>query len=96
VSAQWSKGPWAAGLVNHYKSGYLDADGVNHVGEYSTFDLYGSWSPGKQLTLTAGVKNLMDKKPPHSEQGATFQVGYDPRFTDPLLRAYYVRGTYRF
>jgi iron complex outermembrane receptor protein len=38
----------------------------------------------------------MDKKPPHSEQGATFQVGYDPRFTDPLLRAYYVRGTYRF
>jgi iron complex outermembrane receptor protein len=66
------------------------------VGAYSTWDLYGSWSPNKQLTLTLGVKNLFDKKPPATEQAATFQVGYDPRFTDPFLRSYYIRAQYRF
>jgi iron complex outermembrane recepter protein len=96
LSAQWAMGPWAAGLVNHYKSGYLDQDGVNQVGSYSTFDLYGSWSPNKQITITAGVKNVLDKKPPTSNQDATFQVGYDPRFADALLRAYYIRAQYKF
>jgi iron complex outermembrane receptor protein len=100
LSANWALGAWAAGLVNHYKSAYLDEVIPKvvrqEVGAYSTFDAYGSWSPNKQLTLTVGVKNLMDKKPPHTEQAATFQVGYDPRFTDPLLRSYYVRAQYKF
>jgi len=42
------------------------------------------------------VRNLLNREPPHTEQGATFQVGYDPRFTDPYLRSFYVRGTYKF
>jgi len=100
VSAQWSMGSWSAGLVNHYKSGYLDQDvgqtPILQVGSYSIWDLYGSWAMNKSLTITAGVRNLMDTKPPHTEQAATFQVGYDPRFTDPLLRTFYVRGTYKF
>jgi iron complex outermembrane recepter protein len=96
LAANWSNGPWAAGLVNHYKSGYLDQDGTSDVGAYSTWDLYGSWSPNKQFTLTAGVRNMFDKAPPATVQSATFQVGYDPRFADPYMRTYYVRGTYRF
>jgi iron complex outermembrane recepter protein len=100
IAANWAMGPWAAGLVNHYKSGYLDEDVgqavIGHVGAYSTWDLYGAWSPNKQMTLTVGVKNLFDKSPPASAQAATFQVGYDPRFTDPFLRSYYIRGTYKF
>jgi iron complex outermembrane recepter protein len=100
LAAQWAMGPWTAGIVNHYKSGYRDEDVGQavraQVGSYSTFDLFGSWSPDKQVTITAGVKNVFDTKPPTTAQGATFQVGYDPRFADPLLRAYYVRGTYRF
>jgi iron complex outermembrane receptor protein len=100
LSAQWAQGAWSAGIVNHFKSGYRDEDvGQDvreHVGSYSTFDLYGSWSPNKSLTLTAGVKNVFDKKPPHTEQTATFQVGFDPRFADAYQRLFYVRGTYRF
>ena len=100
LSANWTMGAWAAGLVNHYKSGYLDENigqtPILQVGAWSTWDLYGSWSPTKSVTLSAGVRNLLDKKPPASAQGATFQVGYDPRVTDPLLRMFYVRGTYRF
>ncbi len=96
LSANWSMNQWAAGLTNHYKSGYLDQDGVNDVGSYSTWDIFGSWTPRKEFTLTAGVRNVFDKAPPKSVQSATFQVGFDPRFADPLMRAYYVRGTYRF
>src|SRR5581483_9112496 len=100
LSAQWAMGPWTLGLVNHFKSGYLDEDVgqavIQKVGSYSIFDVYGSWAPTKQFTLTAGVKNLADTNPPHTEQAATFQVGYDPRFTDPLGRAYYVRAQYKF
>jgi iron complex outermembrane receptor protein len=100
MSATWNNGPWTLGLVNHYKSGYQDEDVGQavraHVGAYSTFDLFGAWQVNKNINITAGVKNLFDTKPPHTEQGATFQVGYDPRFADALLRAYYVRAQYKF
>jgi iron complex outermembrane receptor protein len=100
LSAHWSMGPWAAGIVNHYKSGYRDQDvGQDvrmQVGSYSTWDLYGSWSPNKNMTLTLGVRNVGDTKPPKTEQASTFQVGFDPRFTDPFLRTWYLRGTYKF
>jgi len=96
VSANWSQGPWAAGLVNHYKSGYEDVDTTNHVGAWSTWDAFVSYTWNKNLTVTGGVRNLLNREPPHTEQGATFQVGYDPRFTDPYLRSFYVRGTYKF
>ena len=78
------------------KSGYTDANGVNKVPAYSLWDAYGTWQATKALTLTAGIRNLLDKDPPLSTQTATFQVGYDPRYTDPLGRVYYVRGTYSF
>jgi len=48
------------------------------------------------MTLTLGVKNALDKAPPASVQASTFQVGYDPRFADPFMRVFYVRGTYKF
>ncbi|HUR89905.1 MAG TPA: TonB-dependent receptor [Ramlibacter sp.] len=100
VSANWSMGAWAAGVINHYSSGYQDEDIGQpvraQVGAYSTWDLFGSWSPNKKLTLTAGVKNVLDKAPPSTVQGATFQVGYDPRFADPYMRSFYVRAQYKF
>ena len=40
--------------------------------------------------------NLLDKEPPFSNQGTMFQKGYDPRYTDPIGRAYYLRGSYTF
>ena len=100
----WSSGEWGAGIVHRFKSSYTDQnDGIpegdplfNKVSSYSIFDLYGTWQPTKQIMLTAGVRNLLNEDPPFSNQGATFQVGYDPRFTDPIGRAYYLRGSYSF
>jgi len=106
ASIIWTKGELSAGLAGHYKSGYADqATSANKkllgytgapVGEYVTFDAYTTWSPSKAAALTVGVRNLTDVEPPTSYQVATFQAGYDPRFSDPTGRTFYVRGTFSF
>lgn len=96
ISGSWTMGPWGVGLANRFKTRYLDADPVNTVGSYSVWDVYGTWAPTKAIALTFGIRNLFDKAPPYSNQTATFQVGYDPRFTDALGRVFYLRGTYNF
>jgi iron complex outermembrane recepter protein len=50
------------------------------------------------LGLTFGVSNLLDEEPPLSLRvsGAGHQVGWDPRFTDPYGRTYYVQAEYAF
>jgi len=50
------------------------------------------------LGLTFGVNNLFDEEPPLSLRvsGAGHQVGWDPRYTDPYGRTYYLEAQYRF
>ena len=96
LALNYSHGPWSASFVNRYKSGYEDQDPANKVDDYSVFDLFGTWTGYKGLTLTAGIKNLFDEDPPFTNQGTTFQRGYDPRFTDPRGRTYLVRAAYKF
>lgn len=105
LNAQWKYGDYGLGLTNRFKSGYVDQNDPaqvaaccinNYVGSYSVWDINGSWTPTKSLTVIAGVRNVFNTVPPFSNQGATFQVGYDPRFADPVGRAGYVRGTYNF
>jgi iron complex outermembrane receptor protein len=53
----------------------------------------------KALSLTAGLKNAFDKKPPFSvnDQSATGNVrGYDPRYADPIGRQFYLSAGYKF
>lgn len=92
----WNKNAYSAGLTAHYKSGYIDQDPTNHVASYTTFDTFVAWTQPKGLGLTVGVRNLFDKDPPLSYQDATFQAGYDPRYTDVLGRTFYARATYTF
>ncbi len=104
ANVQWSYGEYGLGLTNRYKTGYLDQNDPtqlscctnNHVPAYSLWDINGSWAATKALSLVVGVRNLMDTKPPFSNQGGTFQTGYDPRLTDATGRAYYLRGTFNF
>ena len=105
LAVQWTSGPFGAGVVNRFKTGYTDQNDVNqvdacclghHVRAYSLWDLNGSYAFSSAFTLTAGIRNVFDTDPPFSNQGATFQVGYDPRFTDPTGRSFFLRGTYSF
>ncbi len=52
----------------------------------------------ESLMLALGVSNLFDKEPPLSLQdsAAGHQVGFDPRFTDPYGRTYYLQARYAF
>jgi iron complex outermembrane receptor protein len=97
----WTRGALSMTLSNRFLSGYDDQPGDNgvaagRVGHYSTWALAGSWAANKQVSVTAGVKNLLDQDPPFTVQGVTFQQGYDPRYTDPVGRTLYVRATYAF
>ena len=86
-------------LIVRNKSGYVDQNAAgedNFVRSYTVADLSATYTGFKGFTLTAGVKNVMNQDPPFSNQAATFQVGYDPRFTDPIGRAYFLRGSYLF
>jgi iron complex outermembrane receptor protein len=106
ASVVWSHGEFSTGLAGNYKSGYADqATSANKklqgytgapVGEYVTYDAYTTWSPSKAAAITFGVRNLTDVEPPTSYQVATFQAGYDPRFSDPIGRTFYLRGTFSF
>jgi iron complex outermembrane receptor protein len=96
TSSNWTKGLLSAGLTGHFKTGYLDQDEETHVASYTTFDAFGSYTMPKGFGVTVGVRNLADRAPPLSFQTNVFQAGYDPRYTDPTGRTYYVRATYNF
>ncbi|WP_328595506.1 TonB-dependent receptor [Rugamonas rivuli] len=102
AALNWRLGTWSATLAQSYKSGYTDQNldiapqFKNSVPSYSLWNLSGTYTGFAGLSLTAGVKNLLDKEPPFSNQGTLFQKGYDPRYTDPVGRALYARASYTF
>ena len=100
AALNWRLGAWGATVSHAFKSGYTDQNSVeqqyrHEVPSYSLINLSGSYARQGWL-LTAGVKNLFDREPPFSNQGTLFQKGYDPRYTDPVGRAWYLRGSYAF
>ncbi|MCV2371075.1 TonB-dependent receptor plug domain-containing protein [Roseateles oligotrophus] len=96
LSLGWKHGDFGLGLVNRYKTGYTDEDPKHKVDSYSIWDMYGTWAPIKSVSLTAGVRNLLNQDPPFSNQTRTFQTGFDPRFADPVGRVFYARAGYTF
>ena len=97
----WQYGAWASQLVNRYTSGYQDENtdengNMRDVAGNNVWDLAVTWSGVKGLAVTGGLTNLFDYKPPFSNQGGGFQVGYDYRYANPIGRAFLLRGTYQF
>jgi len=68
------------------------------VKSYLTLDYQLKASVLPNLTLTGGIKNLLDQDPPMSirNAGGGNQVGYDGRYTDPLGRTFYLAANYKF
>lgn len=101
ASILWNSGPWGVNLTQTYLSHYTDAspgvDGKDRkVPAYTLYNVSASYSGVKNLVLTAGIKNLFDKNPPFTNQDTQFQVGYDPRYTDAIGRALFIRANYQF
>ena len=101
VSLDYDRGPLSMTLQQTFLSGYRDqnllADGsVHRVDAYSLLDLTGAYQISTALKLRAGIKNLLDKNPPRSNQLFSFSVGYDPSYTDPRGRQFYTALAYAF
>ncbi len=107
IALGWDLGPFAAQLANSYSSGYRDHNVTydpvtdsplpeRDVSAYSLWDLTGSWEATDALTVRAGVLNLADEAPPFSNQAFYFLAGYDPTYTDPRGRQYFLSLNYAF
>lgn len=107
-SVTWELGDWATTLAMAWQSSYIDLVGsfmdpadpstyrVRRVGNYKTYDAQTTYSGIKNLRLTLGVKNLFNQRPPYTNQGFSFQSGYDPQYVDPRGRFIYVGVNYAF
>ena len=96
VTLDWEQGPWKAGAIYRWQSGYEDYDTVRTVGSYELLDIQGQYSVIKNLTVTAGVRNLLNREPPTSVQQDYFQVGFDPTYADTKGRTLYLKASYKF
>jgi iron complex outermembrane receptor protein len=85
------RGGLAATVSQNWQSGYFDAnplpDGsMRRVAPYQVWDAQLAWTLSRELRLTLGVKNLLDRAPPFTNQRDFFQSGYDPSYADPRGR----------
>ena len=71
-------------------------DNPRDVHSSDTWDLSGTWSGVKGLSMTLGLINMFNQKPPFSNQSDAFQVGYDWRYGNPIGRAVIGRVSYQF
>ncbi|MBC3881767.1 TonB-dependent receptor [Undibacterium sp. LX40W] len=103
----WEQGDYGLSLGNTYYSGYDDQNSAiniddgsivaaNKVKAYSLWDLSAAYNYNKSLTVRAGVQNLLNTTPPFSNQANFFISGYDPSYTDPRGRFFYVSAQYSF
>jgi iron complex outermembrane receptor protein len=107
----WSDGPWTASLSQVYSSGYRDeVDGYSsgiilqtkgfqtNVSSYSLYNVSASYKGIKNLTITGGIKNLLDTKPPFSLHNVdnVAGAGWDARVGDPRLRSFTLGVNYKF
>lgn len=100
------RGPWATTLSQSYVRGYKDEvpvgvvpPGFNpNVDSYTTYAISVTYAGTKNLSITGGIKNLLDKDPPFTAHNLDFAAGagWDPRVADPRGRAFTLRVNYKF
>jgi iron complex outermembrane receptor protein len=100
------KGPWTFGGTVKTVAGFLDTEQpieaeatTRRVSSFTELDAVGQYSGFKNLELTFGIKNLLDRMPPFSIQNASSnsysQMGFAELYTD-RGRYFYVSGKYTF
>jgi iron complex outermembrane recepter protein len=110
--ATYEQGDWTGTLSQTYRSGYLNqllpgvqdgsVDPVNdsvEVDPYVVYNLSLTYKGFKNITVTSGIKNLLDQDPPfaisyNSATGAG--SSWEPRVADPRGRAFTLNLQYDF
>ena len=110
LTATLDTGKLSNTMVMNYRNGYTDAltevynvdtKGLEKirldVPSHITFDWQGRYAINNKTSIRAGIKNLFDRNPPLSLRASSgHQVGFDPRYADPMLRTFYITGSYKF
>lgn len=92
---------WGAGMTNRFFSSYIDespdaAGNQIKVGNQSDWDVYASFKPLPPVTVLFGARDVFNTVPPFSNQTGNWPAGYNPVFSSPLLRTFYVNLKYQF
>jgi iron complex outermembrane recepter protein len=112
ASVTYSQGPWSGTFSQRFSLGYIDAvlPGVangtvnppnfkSKTDDYIVYNVSASYRGIKNLTLTAGVKNILDTDPPFSsayDSNTGAGSSWEPRVGDPRGRAFTLSATYNF
>ena len=114
ASLSYRYGKWTGRVSQLYRAGYMDfvppgiANGTflpfapNYnpkVGEYITYNASLTYRFNKDLTIIAGVKNLLNQDPPFSiayDTNTGAGSSWEPRVADPRGRAYTLSVEYKF
>ncbi|MEW6761278.1 MAG: TonB-dependent receptor [Pseudomonadota bacterium] len=110
--ATYKYGNWSAMLQNIYRSGYTDqvlpgvANGLvkpanwqAKVDDYSIFHLTTTYTGIKNVSITAGIKNILDEDPPFAityDSNTGAGSTWEPRVADPRGRSFTLMATYKF
>ncbi len=110
--ATYKYGNWSAMLQNIYRSGYTDqvlpgvANGLvkpanwqAKVDDYSIFHLTTTYTGIKNVSITAGIKNILDEDPPFAityDSNTGAGSSWEPRVADPRGRSFTLMATYKF
>jgi iron complex outermembrane receptor protein len=108
----YREGNWSTTLTNVYRAGYSDqvlpgvaagrvkpANYDPDVKAYNIFHASVTYTGFKNLSLTAGVKNLFDKEPPFAityDSNSGAGSSWEPRVADPRLRSFTLLANYKF
>ena len=112
ASFTYMQGAWSGTLSNLYSAGYTDAvlpgvangsvkpvDYNPNVKAWSTFNLSATYSGLKNLSISAGIKNVLNTDPPFSaayDSDTGAGSSWEPRVADPRGRSYWAGLTYQF
>ncbi|MBI4624956.1 MAG: TonB-dependent receptor [Verrucomicrobia bacterium] len=109
--ASYRRGNWSGMIIQLYRGGYVDAvlPGVANgtirpvnwqpkVKPYNIFNFSLTYRGLKNMTVIAGVKNLLNTAPPFSaayDTNTGAGSSWEPRVADPRGRSYNLRVEYR-
>jgi iron complex outermembrane recepter protein len=109
TSLTYATGPWSGTLSQSFVSGYYaEVDGFGssvtppnapkRIGSYTLYNLTATYTGIKNLTMTAGIKNLLNTAPPFSNHNVdnVAGAGWDGRVGDPRGRSYLLTASYKF
>jgi iron complex outermembrane receptor protein len=113
-SVSYKKGKWTGRVSQLYRAGYMDyippgilngtflpfaPDYKAKVDEYITYNASLTYRYNKDLTVIAGIKNILNEDPPFSiayDTNTGAGSSWEPRIADPRGRAFTLSVEYKF